>query len=182
MTARLTIVSTGFNGAPAYNTFHGICADDTDIENWVDTVELLWSNLASNLANGTTATFDGVVERYAVSTGQTTSIFTASPWTKTGTWGTNKAPGGTCALLQWRTGTYTNGRELRGRSYISGIGDFGNASGTVGSSELSDMTNAATTYASGSLSAIYSRTNAEEASISSGVCWSQFALMRSRRD
>lgn len=183
MAARVQVVTTGYDGAPGYNTFYTSNVEPSEIIEWVATVDLLWDGLESVLANGTIWTRSGTIEIFNPANGQTTGVLTGSPVSGSGTWGTAKAPAGTALLLQWRTGTYANGREIRGRSFISGIGDFGDTAGAVPNSILTDAGSAANAYVGGGeLASVYSPTNGLVEEITGTGVWNKFGLIRSRRD
>lgn len=182
MALRLQVVTSVFPGAPAYNNFYWLnnLAGDSTI--FVNAVMSVFDTLSGLLQNAVEVDFDGIVEVFDPATGQTTSTIPEDPWNVPGTWGSGHAPGGTCLLLQWRTGTFDNGREVRGRSFISGLGDIGEGSAGVPSGPLSTATAAATTYAAIDGAAVYSPTNGGVLQMSVGSAWNKFGLMRSRRD
>lgn len=183
MPARVQVVTTGYNGSPGYNTFVTGESDPVEIAAWAVDVDTLWDELESVLANGTVWTRSGQIEVFNPSNGQTIGLVSGSPSSGIGTWGTAKAPGGTALLLQWRTGEYVNGREVRGRSFLSGIGDFGDTTGAVPTSIITDVQNAMDNYLSNTNGAsVYSPTAGDTYAIASGNCWNKFGLIRSRRD
>lgn len=183
MPLRVQVVSTGFDGAPSYNSFYGIHeTDDSDVTAWIDSLETFWEAIDSLLGNDVVYNFDGVIERFDVSTGQTITTYTRPAWAGSGTGSSDLGPSGTCLVFQWRTGSYINGRELRGRSYISGIPDLSGADGLVSSGTISTANAAASAYAAGDLPGIYSPTHADAATFNVGTVWNRFGLMRSRRD
>lgn len=182
MSVRLTVISTGFNGAPAYNTFHGMGDTSGEAITFAANVKTLWDGLASVLANGTDVDFNGEVEFYDVTDGNTLGVQAVTPWHVDGTWGTSKAPAGTTLVLRWRTGQYVGGREIRGRSYISGLGDHGDANGEPTAAIVLDAANAAAALVAAGTLQVYSPTNGIAQEVVSSSCWTRFGLMRSRRD
>lgn len=177
---RTRVITTGYDGAPGYNTFYGFEGQDSLLRTQVDA---LWTNMESLLANGTIWECNGDVETFDLATGQTNQIDAGVSFGGNGVWGTAKAPGGTTLVLRWRTGVYANGRELRGRSFISGLGDFGDSAGNVPATIVTDAQGAMGAYIAGAVApAVYSPTNADLASITAISCWNKFGLMRSRRD
>lgn len=178
---RLQVITNGYPGAPGYNNFYMV-GGPGEVVAWAAEVGALWNSLKTCLANGTTYAFDGVVEEFDLTTGQTTAIAAAATFSGNGTWGTAKAPGGTALVLQWRSGIYVNGREIRGRSFISGIGDIGDSNGVPNSTQLGQAQGAASAYSDSDYAAVYSPTNADIVTIQTGGCWNKFGLIRSRRD
>lgn len=179
---RMQVITLGFQGAPGYNTYYSLAGTEAAASTWAGDVSGYISGLASNLSNVTTCQFDGILEEFDPGTGQTTSTLDVGAFSVQGVNNANQSPQGTCALIRWRTGLFLNGREVRGRSYISGLADIGDGVGRITDTNLADMQTAAQILADSSTAAVYSPTNGIGAFISSANVWNQFGLMRSRRD
>lgn len=182
MALRVQVVTSVFSGGPGYNTFYSSGTNATDADTLVNNVFDLYSAFADRLSNITEVDISGTVEIFDPTNGQTTGTHSISPTHIDGTWGSGQAPAGTCVLLQWRTGIYANGREVRGRSFISGLGDFAAGAPGVPATEHTDFNSAANNYATQPQSCVYSPTNGGLYNMFSGGAWNKFGLMRSRRD
>lgn len=182
MAYRTQVISRGFPGAPGYNTFVTGADSTGSATTWYGFLVDLWTALRPVLANGTFAECDGIIEEFDPVTGQTLSLVQATPFSLQGTGAATKAVGGTCILLQWRTGQFRNGREVRGRSFISGIEDNADANGQFSGAKRTAVLAAVAAYASTDTGAIYSPTAGSVFQIASGGVWTNYALVRSRRD
>lgn len=117
-------------------------------------------------------------------TGQTTGITTTTPVTGVGDDSGNILPFATQGLARLRTGVFYNGREVRGRIFIPGTTETYQNSGRPDAA-FTGTVDAAITALVGSANAqlvVWSRTQQLSAVVSGGSCWSQFAVLRSRRD
>jgi hypothetical protein len=180
---RLQVVTSGFLGGPAYNNFYSNGAGNTASTDLVEAVSNLFEAFKSQLANDTQVACDGSVETFDPTTGQTQAVQSYTGFTKAGTWGTAEIVRGACVVLQWRTNVYLGGREVRGRSFISGLGAIEDNVGNVSSTALAVFESAADTYASEfTQAAVWSPTNGQGVNILTGTVRPSFGLMRTRRD
>lgn len=180
---RVQTIGTGVAGAPFYTNlyFEGGIWSPTAMR---DRVADAWDQLTNYLNNGATFTVQGLIPEYDVATGQTVGqevVANALPVS-----GASTEPGmayHTQGLVQWRTGVFVLGRELRGRSYIPALTEAANSDGApVGgfTSALNDFVDALTTSAQPQIS-VYSRTHGDARTVTGGAPWNQFAYMASRR-
>lgn len=182
MPFRVQVVTTGYVGAPGYMNFYTGSILVGDVSTWITGLDAFIQGMRSVTANNVTISRSGDVEQFDPATGQTTGIVGGAPLIVGGTWGTAQSPPGTALVLRWRTGQYINGREVRGRTFWSGCGDFGDAAGLVPSSIITDAQGAQGDYLSTTLPAVYSPTNGTTRVISDASTWNMFGLIRSRRD
>jgi len=155
---------TGRQAATAVGNFWG--AVDSLME-----VSVSWTTLAD-------------VESVNAANGQVTAVTGTTPATGGGVAATTGLPIATQGLVRWRTGVYANGREIRGRWFIPGLATASNNDGAPSSTMLSTVNTAASTLISdaNSVLEVWSRANGSAVDVASGTCWSQFAVLRSRRD
>ena len=98
--------------------------------------------------------------------------------------GTDPLPAATSLLIRWRTGQYTNGKEIRGRTNIPGMLETFSTNGLPDSA----LTGAWQTRATALLASanarhvVYSKKNFGACVTTAGSPWSQWAILRSRRD
>jgi hypothetical protein len=80
-----------------------------------------WTAVLSLVGSGTTFAVQGTVEQVRVTDGAITAVLSGTATTKTGTGGTTLLPLATQVVAQWRTGVYSDGREIRGRTFIPAL-------------------------------------------------------------
>jgi len=103
----------------------------------------------------------------------------------TGTEGTEKLPPATQGLIEWRTGFFVGGREIRGRTFIPGLSNSSSAANGVPTSTWLTLAAAASTAIIGWTSSdfvVYSPTKHQKALVTAGQPWNEWAVLRSRRD
>lgn len=122
---------------------------------------------------------------YAVSsvTGEITGLTPVGVISGAGTNATEALPFATQALVQWRTGVFTSGREIRGRTFIPGMVETSNVAGVPGGTLPATFNTAATALISDPTSqlVIWSQTHLTAATVVTGTTWGQWAVLRSRR-
>ena len=159
MAQRIQVITTGPTGAPYYNNFHTQTDGDVEADLLLATIENFYVAIDGLLTNTALVQCNGQVETFNEATGQTTSVYSGSPWLLNGTHGTSHAPMGTCLVVRWNTLLYTGGRQLRGRSFISGLGDIGAANGQVASGDRAVVQAAADAVVAADTLATYSPTH-----------------------
>lgn len=174
----------GITGTPYLSTMYftgddspaGAAAANAAVGAW-------WGAIDNSLINGITWATEGDVDELTVA-GVLTNSYGVTPVTGVGTVVGALAPPATQALVRWRTGTFIGGRELRGRTFIPGIPtsmiSAGMPTGTLATNMNANIT--ALLGAAGPDLAIWSKVNSTAANVDSGSLWSQFAVLRSRRD
>lgn len=172
-------------GAPYLSTlFFGGDLAGADAANTA--VGFFWGAIDNELAIGLSWATLGTVDEVDPVTGKTTAATVVTPQVGTGSvTPSNYAPQATQGLIQWRTNTFVNGREVRGRTFVPGIGATRvSASGKPVGSLTTAMANAAATLiaAAGSDLVVWSKRNGVAYSALVGTAWNDFAVLRSRRD
>lgn len=191
MVYRQRTVLTGISGAPYVWTVFSRGLGEQDEADALNAFSgEFWAGLAGSvLSSGLTATQESTVVDIDASTGQAVGAFPVSGATVTGTNAGERLPPATQALLRLRSGLYLNGRELRGRWFIPGMVEADNAAGVVDSTARNDIVVAYTgalgeaenIYGAFEIQ-IYSRTHMTQTGVSVVDVWTQFAVLRSRRD
>jgi hypothetical protein len=117
--------------------------------------------------------------------GQHTGAANTTPSTGSGTGAGNMLPAAVQMLTQWRTGTYINSREVRGRTFIPGVASLTlTATGVPSAATLAAVQTACNTLIGNATAHlnIWDRTHAGSSQVVTGSPWSQYAVLRSRRD
>lgn len=166
-------VSTAFFGASGGTPSQAVTALGTfwsAVDNLMDS-SVSWSTLAD-------------VETVNSANGQVTAVTNTTPVAGGGGGGATGVPIAAQGLVRWRTGMYVNGREIRGRWFIPGLATGSNSDGVVTPASVTTMQNAAAALIADATSdlVIWSRKNHNEPSVVSASTWTQFAVLRSRRD
>lgn len=139
--------------------------------------------IAANTTVTQTFQVDTEVEQVEPATGAITGVTSITSINRTGSNNTPPVPQAAQALVRWRTGTYVSGREIRGRTFIPGLAlATSSASGELASATASAIQAAAAQLLEDSGIAIWSPTRGQVALVTSTSVWSEFAVMRSRRD
>lgn len=98
--------------------------------------------------------------------------------------GTDPLPAATSLLIRWRTGQYIDGREIRGRTNIPGMMESGSTNGVPDAAVISAWQTRGTALAalSNAKHVVWSKKAGGAAYTTSASPWTQWAILRSRRD
>ena len=157
--------------------------DSASAEAAADAATLYLQGVDNFLSNAQLAHVNNEVLVIDESSGQTTGVFTTSQPNITGADTANALPNACMILQQWRTGVFFDGREIRGRTFIPGCTETSSdAAGNLSTAAAAGINTAASALLSSTQFGIYSplRGVFTEASLSS--VWTEFAILRSRRD
>ncbi len=102
----------------------------------------------------------------------------------TGTLTGQPLPFATQALIKWHTGAIVAGRRLAGRTFIPGMTENLNDAGVPNADLLTTLNAAIAVLANGDpdSAVVWSRKHHVSAVMSSGTPWTEYAVLRSRRD
>ena len=181
---RVDTSTAGLGGAPFYTQmfFDDGVGVPSDV---VDAVVAFWEALDTVIVNELTMTVEGVVAVVDETTGMITGVVsTGSGAGVVGTSVGEPAALATQGLIQWQTGDYVNGRQIRGKTFIPGVATSAVQAGkpTAGyQAALNTAANALIANAS-VVFGIYSRVNHTLRDVTVGSAWNDFAVLRSRRD
>jgi hypothetical protein len=120
-------------------------------------------------------------------TGALTGAWTeGTVFNQAGSAGTTPVPDATQALVQWRTATIVNGRFLRGRTFIPGLGSGQMQGGNVIGSAVTAINAAATALVSSSaVLSVWHRpiagSGGSQVPATAATVWTEFAVLRRRR-
>lgn len=177
---RLRVNWTGLNNGFSVLHFgdaagNGQVAADA-VEDWLD-------GIRTQMATVQNMVVDTEVEEVDPATGQVTGVESVTTILKTGQQAGEPVPQVAQALVRWRTGQYVAGREIRGRTFIPGLG---RGTITIGG-ELTGVAslalqNASTAFVAASGIGVWSPARATFQLATVASVWNEFAVMRSRRD
>ena len=179
-------VWTGLAGSPYFTqlTFEKQAGNATPIAAAVRT----WLNsMSAMLAIGLKAQIGAEQTIIDSTTGQPVGLESSAaqlPVDFTG--GTDALPPANQFLLRLATSQFNAGRRLQGRVFIPGTREVDSVNGTVDSTRLTALNTSAAGLVTATATigkwSVYSRTHKAWASVDSATAWSQFAVLRSRRD
>lgn len=182
---RVTSVTTGRPGAPGYSSFYFGGSTSGEAVAASVAVDAAWETIKGYMTSGSTITTGPLVEQVDPSTGNVVATFSVPTLTCTTT-GNAPLPASTQGLLRYRTGQYVNGREIRGRTFIPWLANDAQLGGIPSAGFLTTLGggffNALTQGPATGGFVVYSPKNAQAAAVTAGSAWTQFAVLRSRRD
>jgi len=180
---RLRSIYTGESGLPGVTTMYFDPAEGLNPQDLADRVKDFWQSIATSLTDDLTIQVDSQVDSIDSTTGEVTSSTGVTPPDPVvGSNSGDPLPLSTQLLVQLRTGVYFTGRELRGRYFIPGWCESENVAGKPTSSVISFVQSAAQDLADDSDQIVFSPTKNQFADVSTTTVWSQWAVLRSRRD
>lgn len=182
---RVRIVTTGVAGSPSYmNLFSSA----------VTVSPVVAHAAAAAFANGfktaqvstVTNTVEPDVAAVDTTTDSIVGVTSVPQVSYVGTGGPNLLPPATQIVVRWLTGAYAGGRQIRGRTFIPYIATVTQApSGQLTAAAITNMNSAVNAYLAAigpNGAVVYSRKNLGGFLVSSYSVWSQYGVMRSRRD
>ena len=179
---RIHVTYEGAPGLPGTNTIYGH-ENGTSAAEQVDAVFAFFTSMGPSINSSMTVTVDPIVDIVDSTTGLTTGQDdTGAGGTVDCSSSTDPLPLATALLVQFRTGTFFGGRELRGRIFIAGMTEGNSTAGKPDASSLAVWQPFVDTLLDDGQLAVYSPTKHEWASMSSATIWTEWAVMRSRRD
>lgn len=184
---RVDYQMTGVPGAPYYGAMHFEPGDDNlDAFSATSGVREFWSDLAPYLDPSIRINVAREVPVIDMVTGdQVDMIVTDATTQVSGTGSGDRLPWVVQGLIQWRTGAFVSGREIRGRTYIPTPAESANDAGLPNSTyrtALEDAADALLAATGDATLSVYSPTHHQLANISHGTAWTKWAELRSRRD
>ena len=183
---RVRTTFVGLTGAPYLSTMYFEDTGGLTAANAVAAVGAFWGAIDNSLPNTLSWTTEAEVATIDFSNGQQTGLTSTTPQTGTGSIAATLHSPATQGLVRWRTGAFLGGRELRGRTFIPGMSTSvtNAATGAPNSTFLSAVNTAAAALIADANSTllVWSRTKSAKSTVTSGSMWSQFAVLRSRRD
>lgn len=184
---RVRVVWTGVAGSPYYsNLYFGLGEDTTgDPQGCVDAVEDFLTNIVPELCNPLHAEVVPEVALINEATGDITGFVPVDITGKNFTNAGEHLPPMTQMLLRFRTAVVSGGRRVQGRMFVPAFPESANlAGGTPNGALLAGIRDAfvATVMAAPDPLVVWSRKNGVAAEVGSVTAWTQWAVLRSRRD
>ena len=179
---RAQTVLTGVAGSSYYsNLFWDLSHSDEQV---VALTAEFWEIIDQFMVNEVTWQVSGVVQVIDDVTGSVVGAAVTDAVSGTGEASGEMLPAATQALVKWRTGVYTAGREIRGRTFLPALDQFMNVEGILDPIVRAQLSDELATWLGGLAATplIWSRTHGESWPVGAAEVWEQFAVLRSRRD
>lgn len=191
---RVRTTFTGGQGAPYFSTFYfssTVPETQADADGANAHTGAFWNSLEGAFTNQLSWATDGNVDVMSPD-GTLTGTFSVTPQSGVGAETGDPLPRSNQLLIRWSTGVFVNGRQVRGRTFVPGLTELNSTNGAVGASTIALIQPAINTLALAVNPhlVVWSRPCddctpprlGEVAGVDSGSVWSQFAVLRSRRD
>lgn len=184
---RVRTVFTGVTGSPWLNTLNfgssSQSGNQTDADAAVAATGAFWGAVDALMNTSVTwATLPDVL--FLGDDGVAAGAYSTTPQTGTGATATEILPFTNQAVVRLLTGTFIGGRQLRGRIFVPGLTEAASVAGSLAAASSATITAAAGVLNSGTTPplAVWSKVNATVVPVSGVSTWSQFGVLRSRRD
>jgi len=183
---RTRTVFSGVAGTPWYSLMYFTWVSGTE-QDHLDEVAAFWGAIDARIDNNVSWATEDDMAIVESSTGEIVSVEVGSGGTGTGGGTSDPLPAATQGLVNWLTGAFVGGRQVRGKCYIPGLCEDDNtATGVMVGTTQTIIQNAAdaliaNTSAPGPLS-VFSRVNLVRETVTSATVPTKWAVLRSRRD
>lgn len=196
---RVRTVFTGVAGSPYYSNLYFLgLAIGADAQAAVDNVDVFWTSLASVMNIGLVGEIEAEVPVLDDTTGEIVSVFTTTGGVVDPTSADGALPWATQGLVRLATSGFIEGRRVRGRINIPGLGEASSDGGAPGTSIKASMQAAidGLVDATDSTLVVWSRPKpvvpptdpptydrlGSSYVVTSASVWDKWAQLRSRRD
>lgn len=179
---RVRTVFTGVAGSPWYSNLY-FDTDDGTAEGAHESVTSMWQGVKALISNGVSWRVEGEVAVLQPS-GEITGLRSLTTTTGQGTGTGDILPPANQMLVQMRTAGYAGGRNVRGRCFIPGMLEGATTSGRPDTNARNIVASAFTSeLIQGSPGfSVWSRKNAALYAVTNVNVWTEYAVLRSRRD
>lgn len=183
---KCTVSVTGVAGSPYYISGYfdrdgGTAQQASDA--WYAFVT--FTGNASSLKAGATYSTGSEVQIVSTTTAQAVAFETITPKTDTGTGVFDVLPHANQFLIRWRTDDVIAGRRIRGRTSIPlpKVSDQ-DPNGSVLPAKVTSLNSnaAALVNSTNAQLVVFSKLNGEWSAVVNGSAWTEFSVLRSRRD
>lgn len=181
---RVRAVWSGIQGSPFLSTFYFGTSGEELAQAAVDGVATFLSAVDAEVSNALSWTTEPEVAEMTEA-GQITAVHSTTAASGGGGQSSGLMSNATQGLIRLRTGVFAGGREIRGRLFVPGVTiSAGLTSGDTSAGYRAALQAAADALIAYSPAAwlVWSRTNAQAPVITSASVWTEFAVLRSRRD
>ena len=183
---RIRSVMTGYVGSPYYSNLYFSAPLVADVTPALDAVESFWDSVLQFSTTDLSVNIEGEVAAIDPVTGEATKYYPGTDRQVAGKNSGSTLPPATQGLIRLRTATVVGGRRVLGKFFVPALTSAAGtqvpnattrgswqiaADGLVAESQLADVP-----------LVVWSRKNGIEAEVTDTSSWSQYAVLRSRRD
>jgi hypothetical protein len=183
-------------GLPYFSTHYFEGNTTTEAESAIAALAAFWGGIEGNLTNALNWAVSGDVEFVDEVTGDLEGLTGVNPASGAGSSGADELPWTAQGLIRWRTGIVSDGRELRGRTFVPGLTEASTDNGALTGSTVTALFNAADALVDSTTAdlLVWRRPRPDlpppalparaglTAVVASTSVWPQLAVLRSRRD
>lgn len=182
---RIRCLWTGVAGTPWYTNlyFEGGAATADAAR---DAVVGFLTDMLPVVSSDVTAILDIQATIIETTTGQPVGVATVDPYTAPGGNVNDMLPRTTQCLIRWDTGVFLNGRQVRGRTFIPGMCEnFNDDGGIPNAAFIAGVAETATALLEepgNPQLVVWSRSTSTAQLVTGAAVWTQWAVLKSRRD
>lgn len=182
---RVRTIFTGVAGTPWYSNLYFSSGVGLSAQAQTDLIKAFWTDMATTMHATVRWTVQPEVTIINDANGQVEGLLAVTGGTGIGSAPTDLLPLATQGLVRLQTGVYINGRGVRGKIFIPGQVE-GNSTpqGVPAPSLVTFYAATANELVNDSLDSlvVYSPTNGTSVEVETASAWTNWAVMRSRRD
>lgn len=181
---RVRTVFTGPTGSPWVNTLFFDEPAGT-AQGAANAAAIFWQAVDAVMHTSVSWSTEGDVVLVNEDTGLATGVVSTETSSGAGSTGTDLLPPATQGLIRLLTGVFNDGRQIRGRIFVPGLTETANtAGGIMDGTTATTIRTAAEALVDDANSAllVWSRSGLQAHPVTGASLWSQFAILRSRRD
>lgn len=179
---RVRVEFNGIQGTPYLATHYFDGGTPAEATSAVAAVGTFWNAVDGIISDMVTWNTDTAVAQVNPVDGSILDMYSVTSITASGAATTELLPLASQAVIQWRTGVYLSGREVRGRTFIPGLTQGTNDDGKVLASIVTSLESNADAFVAASTLGVWSRSNGQFVVVQDATVWDQFAMLTSRRD
>jgi len=170
-------------GVPYLSTMYFTGSTQTEADSAAAAVRAFWLAIQVRMLTGIQMQVESQVLVIDPGTGQPTNAFTTSTASVAGTGSGSALPTSNQGLVRWSTGVFIGGRQVRGRTFLPYVPVSENSGGRPIAGYVTAVAAAAATLVSVTSPemVVWSRTHGVQPGVTGGSVWSEFAVLRSRR-
>lgn len=181
---RVRVDLAAMTNGPGLSTFYFLGTGGTAASDAASAVATFWDGLESKLPSYGTWALQTNVAEIDPATGALEDLHVVAAASGTGTDSSPQLPFAAQGLIRLNTGAIIGGRQIKGHIFIPGPSEASSDAGRPTGTYRDALASAAAGLVGDSDSqwAVWSRTNGSAVEITSGSAWTEWAVLRSRRD
>lgn len=177
---RVRVAWSGWPGGPGVSTFY---ANAGQVPN-LTALRTLWAAMTGAIPGGFTTQIENTGQTVDLATGQAIGTWSTGTVGAVGGGGTGGYAAPCGAVIQWKTGQFVNGREVRGKTFLVPLpANAYDGDGTLTPTLVSSLQTAVNTFVTSVAGSylVWSRKGAVGHPITSGVVRDRAMVLTSRR-